>query len=729
MWVRITAYGFAAVLFASATIGGLAWYRQAEMNSQALQKELDTDLSTIEFDMAAQKRAASALALAIAGEPETADLIALGARDKLVAKYANSLPSIVEKGGLGLITFSSADGKAVARVHTPEKFGDDLTGRRKMIVAALEQGKLMAGTEPGRTAVSMFASAPVTRDGKVVGIVDVGTALTNDYFAPLAKAVDAQVAIHVLKDGKFEKQSSTFGGETILSPEEVQAAFDGKATRESVSAAGRDYVVEGKALTNFSGDKIAVIEIASDVTTIVAASQAALWTTIVGTVIVSLLSLLGFLVFARSLAGTIRKITDTMAQLAGGDLQAEIRGQDRPDEIGAMARAVQVFKESGIENKRLEQVALESRQQQETQRDRQSATDNSKAEDLRAFVHMVESGFDGLAAGDLTVRLDRPVAAEFEPIRSKFNASIEQLEDVIGSVVGAVSTIRAGLTEISTASNDLAKRTEQQAASLEETVAALGQVTGAVNDSATGATKAKTVAAAAQQKASRGGEIVASAVSAMTAIEQSSGQINTIISVIDDIAFQTNLLALNAGVEAARAGDAGRGFAVVASEVRLLAQRSADAAKEIKALISTSASQVKQGVELVTASGASLDEIVAEVGEMSGFVNTITNSTSEQAISLREISSSADQMDKATQQNAAMVEETTAATQSLSRETELLSDMVARFKVKGAAPSRAVQPAPVRHAAPSASRPQPVRQMRSSGSAAVAVSTDSWEEF
>jgi methyl-accepting chemotaxis protein len=532
-----------------------------------------------------------------------------------------------------------------------------------------------------------------------------------------------------LKDGKFEKQSSTFTGDTILTPEQIQAAYDGNSGRESIVVDGHDYVVEGKALTNFSGDKIAVIEIASDVTDIVAASQAAVWTTIVGTVIVSLLSLLGFFLFARSLAGTIRKITDTMAQLANGDLDAEIRGQDRADEIGAMARAVQVFKEAGSENKRLERVALESRQEQEAQRNRQSALDNAKAEDLRAFVYMVEQGFDGLAAGDLTIRLDAPVAAEFEPIRSKFNDSISQLEEVIGSVVGSVGTIRAGLQEISTASNDLAKRTEHQAASLEETVAALGQVTGAVNDSATGAGKAQNVAAAAQQKASRGGEIVASAVSAMTAIEQSSGQINTIIGVIDDIAFQTNLLALNAGVEAARAGDAGRGFAVVASEVRGLAQRSADAAKEIKALISMSASQVKHGVELVTASGASLNEIVAEVGEMSVFVNTITTSTNEQAISLREISSSADQMDKATQQNAAMVEETTAATQSLSRETDNLSDMVARFKVKGVQTRPAVQRAPARQAAAPAPRPSPIRQLRSSGSAAVAVSADEWEEF
>jgi methyl-accepting chemotaxis protein len=221
----------------------------------------------------------------------------------------------------------------------------------------------------------------------------------------------------------------------------------------------------------------------------------------------------------------------------------------------------------------------------------------------------------------------------------------------------------------------------------------------------------------------------------MGKIEQSAGEIGSIIGVIDEIAFQTNLLALNAGVEAARAGDAGKGFAVVAQEVRELAQRSAKAAREIKSLIATSNGHVQNGVALIGETGKALKQIVDEVVHVDTNVIAIVEASREQAVGLKEINTAVNAMDQGTQQNAAMVEQTTAAAHGLAREAQQLFQQLSHFNIGSATPDRRAHPAPaasspttkpvtlVPHAKPVRSAPAPAFD----GNAAL--KTESWEEF
>lgn len=385
----------------------------------------------------------------------------------------------------------------------------------------------------------------------------------------------------------------------------------------------------------------------------------------------------------------LQNMRTAMARLAGGDMQIEIPAGNVQTEIGDMARAVLVFRDTAVDRLRMEREAELERIRSEASR-RKAETD-AIARERDMVSTSIGGGLAKLAAKDLTFRLTDDLPEAYRKLKSDFNSAMEEMEAALQSVRGSSSTIRAGSQEISTASDDLSLRTEQNAASLEETAAAIEQITATVNRTADGAQEARTVVTTAKADAERGGAIVRKAVEAMSGIEQSSRQIGKIIDVIDEIAFQTNLLALNAGVEAARAGDAGRGFAVVASEVRALAQRSADAAKDISAIISASTTQVGEGVRLVAETGAALDQIVTKVDGLNSVVVDIAASIQEQATGLQDINTAVNQMDQITQRNAAMAEEATAASRSLAHEGGQLADLIGQFRVGGTSvvPSRA----------------------------------------
>jgi len=321
-------------------------------------------------------------------------------------------------------------------------------------------------------------------------------------------------------------------------------------------------------------------------------------------------------------------------------------------------------------------------------KDEEERRETAKAQSL--VVDSLAEGLRKLSQGDLTNTIDQAFSSEYEQLRNDFNAAVSQLKETMGSIVSTVEGIRHGASEISTAADDLSKRTENQAATLEQTAAALDEITSTVKQTAEGATEANSVADETRKDAQQSGEIVKETVEAMGEIENSSKQISQIIGVIDDIAFQTNLLALNAGVEAARAGDAGRGFAVVAQEVRALAQRSSDAAKEIKTLITESSQHVETGVDRVGRAGKALEEIVGRVESVSSLVSDIAASAKEQSTSLSEVNTAVNKMDQVTQQNASMVEQTTAASHSLANDSDELMNQVSHFEIgdeKASAPA------------------------------------------
>ncbi|WP_294318269.1 methyl-accepting chemotaxis protein [uncultured Sphingomonas sp.] len=409
-----------------------------------------------------------------------------------------------------------------------------------------------------------------------------------------------------------------------------------------------------------------------------------------------------------------------MEAIAAGDLSRPIDYVAYQDCIGRMARAMQVFQANG-----------------------QAVKDAAQGQ--QQVVGRLGEGLSRLAASDVSYRIAETFPADYERLRTDFNAAMDAVSEVLAAVREATSGINDGANDIREASDDLSQRTEQQAASLEETAAAMDQITGTVRETAAGATRAHTVVNETRDEAEQSGDVVRRAVDAMHGIERASGEIGDIITVIDGIAFQTNLLALNAGVEAARAGDAGKGFAVVASEVRALAQRSADAAKDVKTKINASSEQVATGVELVSETGKALQRIIGRIGEISALVGTIATSADQQATGLQQVNTAVNEMDGVTQQNAAMVEQATAAARRLAEEAQELTRQVNRFTLaagasagggmssfRGAPTQSAVHRLQARVAQVSRDMaPPPRRKVAASGGPAVAamVDDDDWTEF
>jgi methyl-accepting chemotaxis protein len=457
----------------------------------------------------------------------------------------------------------------------------------------------------------------------------------------------------------------------------------------------------------------------------------------------SIAFLLGFgivlsIVLQQLLARPLTRMSNTMSSLAKGDLAITVDGAGRKDEVGDLARALQVFKDNALESIRLREAQEVARAETEAERARNEAAKAASAAELKRAIDTLGAALGRLADGDLTAEINNGFPDAYVQLRDDFNVAIAKLREALSVVSQNASAIRAGAGEISAASDDLSRRTEQQAASLEETAAALDEVTATVNKTAQGAKQAAGVVQSARSEADVSGGVMRDAVQAMSAIEKSAQKIGQIIGVIDEIAFQTNLLALNAGVEAARAGEAGRGFAVVASEVRALAQRSADAAKEIKGLIADSSAHVDSGVDLVAQSGEALKRIIARVGDIDGLVIEIAASAQEQATALAQVNAAVNQMDQVTQQNAAMVEETTAASRSLSNEADALEESLAAFALDRSVRRVSVAAAPARAPSrPAASaRPRPTADaLKTTGRSGVAVKPapvaheDDWEEF
>jgi methyl-accepting chemotaxis protein len=430
--------------------------------------------------------------------------------------------------------------------------------------------------------------------------------------------------------------------------------------------------------------------------------------------------LLGFAISMLTITRPINRLAAGMKTLADGNTAVDVFGAGRKDEIGVMAKTVQVFKDNMIAREKAEADIAEQRRIAEEQRSARETRERKAIEEIselcdkasagdldnrlnetdkEGFLLTISQRLNGLtgmlqqvtgeiatvtgsmAQGDLTNDIRGDYHGVFGRLKTGVNDMAAKLREIAGELNQSAAAVNEAAAEISTGSQDLAQRTESQAASIEETAASMHEITATVKQNADNAQAASQLAEVARGAADKGGAVMSNVVTAMGQIEGSAAKISDIVGLIDEIAFQTNLLALNASVEAARAGEAGKGFAVVAQEVRALAQRSADASREIKTLITASNGQVREGGKLVSQAGESLTEIVGAVKKVTDIVSEIASASREQATGLEQINTAVGSMDEMTQRNGALVEETSASAQALSQQASQLAQLVSFFRI------------------------------------------------
>ena len=644
---------------------------------------------------------------------------AAGNRDELLAAARPIFAEIRQHNNITHMYFIEPDGKVLLRVHKPEQAGDVL--KRTTFLNAQSSGRVASGLEMGKNFFSLRSVRPVFFQGKPLGYIEVAQEIDH-VFQQLKQVSGNEVSLFLTEDflsgGTTEVKTEKVGTFRILYPTKKELAL-GLASLQIpemkdalhepkvsiVSHQGGRYLVGISPVQDAAGATVGILFSHRDVSPLFSSLWKGVAANLAILVVIMLVALsLFYLALRRSLALFTTLKEHIIAVATTWDLSQPLR-IDTHDEIGELgvefnamtkklSEMVHQVNSSSTELSRVSASLLQvsgtimgAAEQQSTSIHETSSAITQINSSIKGVAHGVESLSQSASDSSSSIL---EMAASVEEVA----LSTESLAQSVDEVGSAIIEMAASIRQVGENADIL-----MEAANINST--SIMEMDSSIKEVEKNALNTVTISEAVRKDAEIGKRAVDSTILGINAIKSSSritseviatlskraGDIEAMLSVIDDVAAQTNLLALNAAIIAAQAGEHGKGFAVVAGEIKQLAERTSSSTRKISevvngvldetgravAAIGLAEQNIAEGEALSRKSGAALEKIVNGVQMATDQVNSIARATAEQAKGSKMIRD-------ATEQVTAMVRQIAISTREQGEGSSLVLTAVERMK-------------------------------------------------